>query len=80
MTAKRQAIKELVAAFGLNRREPNSDNLDALFECIDGIEDAKELLVPMLEIAHEAVEVAASATGQTFDDVIAGLRRMPVPA
>lgn len=79
MTNKRQAVQALVAAFTTNKQDPTPDNLDALFDTI-GTMDASEALVPVLEIAYEAIDKVVAATDATHDDVVADMRRLPSPA
>lgn len=79
MTNKRQAVQALVAAFATNKQDPTPDNLDALFDTIDAV-DASEALVPVLEIAYEAIDKVVAATDATHDDVVADMRRIPSPA
>ncbi len=79
MTKKRQQVQELVTAFVTNKQSPNEINLDGLFAVIDNI-DAVEVLIPVLEIAYEAIGNLAETLGCGTEEIITGMRRMPVPA
>lgn len=76
MTERQRQVTELVGAFNRNKTTPCKENLEALFEVIEQVE-LEDVLIPVLELAFEAIQQYALNIGEPSEAVIQGMRRVP---
>lgn len=76
MTERQRDMKDLLRAFFKSKREPTKENLDALVEVVGRV-NLDKVLMPVLEMAYEAIDQYALTMGQCSDEVIEGMERVP---
>ena len=76
MTERQRQVAELVSAFNKNKAQPCKENLEALFEVIEQVE-LEDMLIPLLELAFEAITQYALNIGEPSEAVIESMRRVP---
>lgn len=69
-------MKDLLRAFFKSKREPTKENLDAFVEVVERV-NLDKVLMPVLEVAYEAIDQYALNMGQRSDDVIDDMQRIP---
>lgn len=76
MTERQRDMKDLLRAFFKSKREPTKENLDAFVEVVERV-NLDKVLMPVLEVAYEAIDQYALNMGQRSDDVIDDMQRIP---